>query len=320
MLVLPGKNLTGLLPPLQLIAAVESALRAQVDDEVVAPKRLHLQWNGNTLLTMPAAAPRGVGIKVISVAPGNPTRGLPATNGIMVLNDPETGIPFAVMDAAALTAQRTGAVGALGVMYLTPQHTSSAGIVGCGVQGAWQAIFACAVRPIKEIFVFSRSMSGFDTFAETVSRFAPTVQITHCETARTLLDRTELVIAATTSQQPVLPDEPGLLAGKHFISVGSFRPSMQELPDSVYRLAGFLAVDSEHASQETGDIINPLRSGILKESDIFSIAECVMGQRTMDTERTTAYKSVGAAIYDLFVAQALYRAAQSQGVGTEIHL
>ena len=120
--------------------------------------------------------------------------------------------------------------------------------------------------------------------------------------------------------EPVLPDESKLRVNKHFIGVGSYKPTMQELPDSVYRLAGVLAIDSEHAGQEVGDVINPLRKGIIRETDVFSIAECVTGKRTLDSVRTTAYKSVGSAIFDLFVAQALYRAAKSQGLGCEIAL
>jgi len=91
------------------------------------------------------------------------------------------------------------------------------------------------------------------------------------------------VVTATTSAEPVLPDESNLLVNKHFISVGSFSPTMQELPDSVYRLAGLLAVDSQHAGQEVGDVINPIRKGIIRESDVFSIAECVTGKRTLDS-------------------------------------
>ena len=90
-------------------------------------------------------------------------------------------------------------------------------------------------------------------------------------------------MTATTSAEPVLPDESNLLVNKHFISVGSFSPTMQELPDSVYRLAGLLAVDSQHAGQEVGDVINPIRKGIIRESDVFSIAECVTGKRTLDS-------------------------------------
>ena len=76
-----------------------------------------------------------------------------------------------------------------------------------------------------------------------------------------LLARTDVVIAATTSAEPVLPDDPALLAGKHFISVGSYRPAMQELPDAVYRLAGHLVLDSDFARHEVGDAINRLKRG-----------------------------------------------------------
>ena len=154
MLVLSEDDLIGLLPPLQIVAAVEAALRAQEAGHVVAPKRLHVQWDDNTLLAMPAAAESGLGVKIVSVVPGNAARGLPVTDGAMILNDSQTGIPLAIMNAAALTAQRTGAVGALGIKYLAPQETFSAGIVGCGVQGTWQAIFACAGAP------YQRSVRG----------------------------------------------------------------------------------------------------------------------------------------------------------------
>ena len=84
-----------------------------------------------------------------------------------------------------------------------------------------------------------------------------------------LLARTDVVIAATTSAEPVLPDDPALLAGKHFISVGSYRPAMQELPDAVYRLAGHLVLDSDFARHEVGDAINPVEKGILAPTEVF---------------------------------------------------
>jgi ornithine cyclodeaminase/alanine dehydrogenase-like protein (mu-crystallin family) len=320
MLILGNDELIGLVPPLQIIEAVEAALRAQLAGRVNAPKRLHTEGEGSTYLTMPSFGDEFVGVKLVSVIPANATRGLPVTGGIMILIERQTGSPLAFMDAATLTAQRTGAVGALGVKYLSPQNTSSLGIVGCGVQGTWQAIYACAVRPIREVVAFCRSASSFERFATTVHSHVPHVHLTHCATIHELLERAETVIAATPSNVPVLPDEPKLLEGRHFISIGSFKPTMQELPDSVYRLAGFLAVDSEHAVEEVGDVINPLKLGILNERDVFSIGDCVAGRRVIDTASTTAYKSVGSAIYDLFVADALYRAAKLQGMGTEVSI
>jgi ornithine cyclodeaminase/alanine dehydrogenase-like protein (mu-crystallin family) len=319
-LVLSEHDLIGLLPPVQIVAAVEAALRARDLGQIVAPKRLHMHWDNNTLLAMPSATQGALGIKIVSVVPGNTARGLPVTDGVMILNDDETGAPRVFMNAAALTSQRTGAVGALGVKYGTPSETVSVGIVGCGVQGAWQAIFACAVRPIREVFCVCRSSVKFEKFAMTVNRHVPEVRISPCHDVNELLARTDVVVTATTSTEPVLPDESDRLVNKHFISVGSFRPTMQELPDSVYRLAGLLAVDSEHASEEVGDVINPIRKGIISQTDVFSIAECVTGKRTLDSARTTAYKSVGSAIFDLFVAQALYREARSLGLGCQVPL
>jgi ornithine cyclodeaminase len=320
MLVLNENDLTGLLPTLAVIDAVEMALRAHAAGSIVAPARLHLHWDDHTLLAMPAATRTAAAVKVVSVVPGNASRSLPVTTGAMLLSDGTTGAPLAILNAAALTAQRTGAVGALGMKHLTPPDTHSAGIVGFGVQAAWQAIFACAVRPITELYVYSRSMSRFERFSALVSKHVPDVRIAVCQDARELLQRTTLVIAATTSSEPVLPDEPELLENKHFVSVGSFRPAMQELPDSVYRLAGQIAVDSEHAVHEVGDVINPLQAGLLRKADVFSVGECVLGQRTVDTSRTTAYKTVGAAMYDLFVAEAFYRAAKVNGAGVEVTL
>src|SRR5262249_61347026 len=91
--------------------------------------------------------------------------------------------PLAVMHAAALTAMRTGAVGALGLKYMTPTETHSIGIIGCGVQGAWQAICAAAVRPIDEVFCFARSASRLATFKETIGRHAPRLRSTPCRGA-----------------------------------------------------------------------------------------------------------------------------------------
>jgi ornithine cyclodeaminase/alanine dehydrogenase-like protein (mu-crystallin family) len=320
MLVLSHTDLADLLPPLQVIGAVEAALRAHSASRLIVPKRTHIDWNGNTLLTMPAIGEDALSVKLVSVVPGNADRGLPVTNGLMVLNDVETGLPQAIMNAGALTARRTGAVGALGAKYLTPPTTSSLGIIGCGVQATWQAIFACAVRPIREIFCFSRSADRRAAFAAEVQRHVPGVRVTTCCDAREALARADLIIAATTSASPVLPDERDLLEGKHFISVGSYKPDMQELPATVYRLAGTVAVDTGHACHEVGDILNLLRHDILQPTDIYSIAECVTGQRSPDTSRTTAYKTVGAAMFDLYVAHAFYRAALSCGLGSEVSL
>jgi ornithine cyclodeaminase/alanine dehydrogenase-like protein (mu-crystallin family) len=320
MIVLSGEDLVGLLSWPENLGAVETALRAQQARLCVVPQRHHIEWQGNTFLAMPAVGMKSAGVKWVSVVQRNAARGLPVTNGVMVLNSAETGVPLAVMDAGTLTAIRTGAVGALGVKYMTPPDTASVGIVGCGVQGTWQAIFACALRPIREVFGVYRSLESFERFVAALAKHAPGVRVVPCKDARELLKRTAVVIAATTSPEPVLPDEPALLENRHFISVGSYQKSMQELPDSVYRLAGELAIDSEAARHEVGDVIHALDKGLVKSSDVYVIGDLVAGRRSVNVERTTAYKTVGSALFDLFVGEALVEAAKRNGVGVEVAL
>ncbi len=320
LLALSDRDVAEVLPPRDLVPAIEGAARQYEERNVVVPSRLHLEWNGNTLLAMPAATAAALGTKLVAVVPGNSSRGLPVTNGLMVLNDAQTGLPVALLNAAALTARRTGAVGALGTRYMTPADLDTVGIIGTGAQGAWQAIFTCCVRPIREVLYLARSATGAERFRAAVHEHAPDVKITPCESPRELLARARLVITATPSQRPVLPDDPELLADRHFIAVGSFSPSMQELPDSVYRLAGALAIDSDAARHEVGDVIGPVARGILKASDVYFIGQLLSGRRSADRGGTTVYKTAGMALYDLVAAQLAYGAARQRGLGRELEL
>jgi len=318
MLILNHRDLLDLLPPPRIIEAVERGVRALQADAVVVPERDHLHWQGATLLTMPSGNDAYLGVKSVAVVPSNAQRGLPVTGGAMLLMQADTSQPIALLNAAALTCQRTGAVGALGVKYMTPADTDSAGIVGVGVQGLWQAIFACAVRPVRTIYYIARKDEAAAYFeSELTSRIAG-VKCVRCADARELVGRTRVIIAATTADSPVLPDEADLLRGRHFISVGSYKPSQQELPTTVCRLAGHLAIDSPSALHETGDVLRPLQSGALQPADVFHIAELVTGRRTIDVNRATAFKSVGSALYDLYAAAALYEHAAASGVGAYV--
>jgi ornithine cyclodeaminase/alanine dehydrogenase-like protein (mu-crystallin family) len=140
--------------PTAVIAALEQALRDYAAGKVIVPTRNHTDFDGNTLLTMPVVGQSTFGTKIVSVTPSNAARGLPVINGLMTLHDRATGAPLAILDAAALTAQRTGA---LALMHTTPEHTDTLGIIGTGTQGTWQAIYACAVRPIRTVYFVAHS-------------------------------------------------------------------------------------------------------------------------------------------------------------------
>ena len=321
MIALSAADVLSLLTPREAVALAESAaLAAAGSRDWVVPQRQHVKWAQGTLLTMPAIGAGAMAVKLVSVVPDNAARKLPVTNGLLILGDGGTGLPLAIMDAAALTAMRTGAVGALGLKYITPSAVASIGIVGAGVQGAWQAITASAVRPIRTVFALRRSAAGFERFCATLAAHAPGLTVVACASASEVLSHADVIVTATTSAEPVLPDDPALLAAKHFIAVGSYERHMRELPDAVFRLAGHLVLDSEFARHEVGEAVRPVEQGILADAAIFTIGELAAGARTIDVGRTTVYKSAGMALYDLYVAKALYEAARRRGCGQEVTL
>jgi len=180
----------------------------------------------------------------------------------------------------------------------------------------WQVIFACAARRIRQVNFIARSDEKAQRFVGAVSRHVPELTFTRCTTAEELLAASQVVVTATTSSIPVLPNDIELLENRHFISIGSFKPTMQELPDAVYQLAGEVVVDSNAARDEVGDLINPIASGVLRTDNIIHLADLVAAKRTIDTSRTTVFKSVGLALYDLYAAQAFFAEAQRLNRGT----
>ena len=317
---LSGKDLLNLLPPQALVDAIEQSLRDFADQRVTVPPRQHTHVGELTLLTMPVVGAQTFGAKIVSVVPSNVDRALPVIHGLMTLYDGVTGVPLAVLDGAALTAQRTGAVGALALKYTTPSDADSIGIIGIGVQGIWQAISACAVRPIRTIYFIARSDEKAQRFVDFVSQQVPLVRLARCTDVEELLSKTEVVIAATTSSAPILPDDSRQLEGKHFISVGSYKQNMQELPNSVYALARQVVVDSDAAHDEVGDLIGPLSSGAITPENIIHLADLVTGKRKIATTGSTAVKTVGLALYDLYTAQAFCAEADRLNRGTLLDL
>jgi ornithine cyclodeaminase/alanine dehydrogenase-like protein (mu-crystallin family) len=320
MLILTDDDIKSLLTPQQILEAVEAAILSYEAQTSLVPKRMHMDHGADTLLCMPSFSSDFFGVKLVSVVPGNASKQLPVTNGVMLLNDKETGLPLALMNASSLTAMRTGAVGATGLKYMTPPETDSIGLIGHGVQGMYQALFACHVRPIHTIYCLQRNNETFMRLQQFITVHHPHVKVLSCSTVEELLSKTDAIITATTSPTPVLPDNAALLKGKHFISVGSYKPFMQELPDAVYQLAGELVLDSEFGRQETGDSIHCVEKKYIKPENIFSIGKLINGERKLNSPATTVYKTSGMALFDLFVAQYMYEVATQKKTGTSIHL
>lgn len=317
--VLTAHDILGLVGPVELVDTIEAAVVAHNSNEVMTPTRHHLTARRATLLVMPVATSRDFGVKVVSISPDNLSDGLPRTKGLMILLDGDSGVVTTLMDAAALTCQRTGAVAAVAVKHLSETTLGDLGIVGCGVQGAWAAICAAAVRPIRKVFCVPRSETSFARFSATVGHFAPALTLERCASATELLRCTNVIILATTSNSPVLPEDEKALRGKLIVGIGSFAPHAQELPFAAFRSANRIIVDSPDAIDEVGDLINPIRAGLLSTDEVMGMSDLIAAPR-IDPDSTRLFKSVGHAAYDLFVARVVDRVARSRCLGTEISL
>lgn len=322
MLVLSEKDLREAVSREELMDEVERALRLQESGECFQPPRAHLDHGEDTLLLMPCFAGDFFGTKLVTVFPGNAARNIPVVDAVMVLNRADTGEALALLNGRVLTALRTGAVGGVGVRLTSPPETRSLGVVGAGAQGFQQALFAATARPITDISVFDRYGEGVPAFIERLSAALPAVRVHRAPSVEALLEASETVVTATTSSEPVLPDEPELLRGRHFVGIGSFKPTMREYPEALFRLVSRVFVDTDHAAAESGDLVVPLREGWLPRERVVPLGRLLTGAESSAglPQETTLFKSVGVALFDLCAAGLIYQKAVEKGLGERIEL
>ncbi len=298
--------------------AVATAYRMVLDQSYNMPDRMHVGDGENMLLLMPCFSKTYFATKLVSVFPKAPELGCPSVNGVMVLSDNQTGQPLAIMDGAAVTAERTGAVGGLGVSFLTPETLASAGILGAGVQGFSQARFLLKNRPVNEVFIYDIHPEAARSMADGLSQDFPRVKITVAPSAEALVEASELVIAATTSSRPLFRDDVGLVKGKTFVSIGSFRPDMKEFPDAVIATADTVFTDTPFAAKESGDICIPLEKGVVKKEKIQPFADLLRTPVKKTADQTLFFKSVGMALFDLTVASTVYAVCKDNNWGQKL--
>jgi ornithine cyclodeaminase/alanine dehydrogenase-like protein (mu-crystallin family) len=152
-----------------IIEAVEAGFREKGEGRTEMPPKpgIHPGGGDNFIHAMPAYIPRlgSAGVKWVAGYPGNQARGLPYITGLLILNDPETGLPLSVMDCAWITAKRTGAATAVAARYLARPDSATLGVLGCGVQGRNNAEALKVLFPLKRLL-------AYDAFPESAKRFA----------------------------------------------------------------------------------------------------------------------------------------------------
>jgi ornithine cyclodeaminase len=302
----------------ELLKSVEEAFLIQETGNFNMPDRSHIDHEGNVLLLMPCFGDDYFSTKLVSVFPKNKKLGKPAIYGSVVLNDGQTGEPLAIINGSKLTALRTGAVGALGLLYTTPKNIKSLGLIGAGIQGFHQVLFACGVREIEKVFIYDPYHPEIENFIQELKKYLPDTEFTNCLSSKQVLENSEALITATTSLTPVLPDSTSLYAEKHIIGIGSFKPEMQELPDGLFKNLDQIFVDTNHAKKESGDLSIRIKKGLIQENQIYTLGQLINKKVKIDEDKTTLFKSVGMALFDLIVARTIYLNAIEKGIGTEV--
>jgi ornithine cyclodeaminase len=280
------------------IDALEAAFRLDLPQ---APLRSRVEAGEGELLLMPAVGPQGAGVKLVTVQPGNPARGLSLVQGVYVLFAPGTLEPLATIDGAALTSLRTGAVSGLATRHLAREDARRLVIFGAGTQARIHLAAMIAVRPIEEVVVVSRTPAGAQALAERAAAAGLRASVGTPEAVA----EADIVCTCTTSPTPVF-EGARLAEGAHVNAVGAYTPRTREVDDETVRRAAIVVETREAALAEAGDLLIPIGAGVISEEDIVAdLAQVVDGARVR-TEATdiTLFKSVGVAFEDLVVARA----------------
>ena len=283
---------------------IEEAFALEPGKDYIMPERTHVNFDNNTLLLMPCITERYFSTKLITLYPNNHLIGKAALQGLVILNDRTDGKPLAILDGPSITAMRTAAVGSFAVRHLSSPGSSHLGIIGLGTQGLHQALFACSERNISELTIFDANGKLYSGFIRAFNAEYANVRINIAKNSQQLCNDAEIIITATNSSKPVLPDDESLLINKTIIGIGSYKKDMREFPDSLYKNATRIYIDSLHAIKESGDLFYPVNTGLMQESDFRIAGELLKGEKTEGPIKV--FKSVGAAVFDLLGSVLVY--------------
>ncbi|KGR79987.1 ornithine cyclodeaminase family protein [Ureibacillus manganicus] len=309
------------------IKDVKETLIAKTVGKVQSPHRTVLEFpeNSATSLYMPSSDLENnvAAVKVVTIFPENPAKGLPTTQGIIVLTSTENGEHLSVMNASYLTRLRTGAMTALATDSLAKKDSFILTVVGTGGMAFEQTIGILAVRPIEKIILFNRTEERALSFSKKLKDYGVNAAIEIANDVNDAVSKADIVCCATKSNTPVFNGE-YLKAGTHVVGVGSYLPHMHEIDETTIKRASKIVVDDlQGAKDEAGELMDAAQKGIWSFDDVYSELEMLVSgsiHGRENDEEITFFKSVGASYYDLAVAKGVYQKAISDNYGLNIEV
>ncbi|MFK7934009.1 MAG: ornithine cyclodeaminase family protein [Saprospiraceae bacterium] len=293
----------------KLVNILETAFQKDIN----VPLRHHHQYSNptmgvdSTLLLMPAwQTDAFLGLKIVTVSPNNSRLNLPSIQGIYLLFDAKSGSLLAQMDAKLLTVKRTAAASALAARFLSRADSKTLFMIGTGNLAPHLIAAHASIRPIERVLVWGRNSQKAQAVVEQFPDATFSIEVV--ENIETGIAEADIISCATLSEQPLVFGK-WLKAGQHIDLVGSYLPHAREADDEVMRRATIFVDTLEGAIKESGDLVIPLRNGIIKmvdvKTDLFGL--CRKEHRGRKTaEEITVFKSVGHGLEDLAAAEFVY--------------
>lgn len=298
----------------EIIGALESMFMEKANRGVEMPPKIAIHSMPDAFLhAMPALIPsqKAVGMKWVGGYPENHKRGLPYISGLLILNDVETGVPFAIMDCTWITAQRTGAATAVAAKYLARQDSAVVGILGCGVQGRSNLDALRCVLPVKKVRAFDLDLERAESYviyvrehygidAQKVSQ--PKQAVVGCDV---------VVTAGPILRKPHATIQPGWLEAGAFASLVDF--------DSFWNPGAFREVD-KFCTDDVPQLLHYRELGYFQDIPTVyaELADVVTGRKPgrQRAEERTMTCNLGIALEDIAVAPLVYKRALAMGIGS----
>ncbi|MBV6394564.1 MAG: Delta(1)-pyrroline-2-carboxylate reductase [Anaerolineales bacterium] len=327
MLILTADEVRQALPMREAIEAMKHAYASLSDGKADAPlrTRLAIPPHNGLALFMPAYVQtqetEALAVKIVSIHPQNPKRGLPYIHAAVVVLEADTGRALALLEGGALTAIRTGAGSGAAIDLLARADSKTLAVFGAGKQGRTQLEAACAVREIESVWVFNTSRERAEIFAAEMAgrgRIPKNLRVA-ASPAQAAKDA-DIICTATTSTHPVFADA-DIKPGTHISAIGSYTPEMQEVPAQTVARAKVVVDSRSAALAESGDLLQPMQEGLFDESHIYAeLGEIALGQKNGRTAagEITYFKSVGIAVQDALAAQLALNNAGKLGLGQRV--
>lgn len=279
--------------------------------------------DGRVLGSMPGwlPQPEALGAKLVCVVPANHGGQWDAHQGVVVLFDPSTGVPRAILCASEVTALRTAAASGVATRALAREEAGDLALLGSGIEARAHLAAMKAARPLWRVRVFSPDREHREAFARRESE-RHGLAVEAVASPREAVRGADLVCTVTSAREPVLRGD-WISPGAHLNAVGACRPAARELDGEAVRRARTFTDSAESARAEAGDLLAAEREGAIAAGhDVTELGAVLAGRAPgrRDESEITLFESLGVAVEDVIVAHDVWQRAREEGLGTAVEL